>query len=136
MRKSIVAAIEREADLTVCGEAEDAPAALAAIVALQPDLLVTDLQLKSSNGIDLIASLRARAITLPIVATTLFSVHDSERVARAAGASAFVPKNHGPEQLIVAARALLGPDGAAGVRRESSPGPDEAEQPHQLSRPP
>ena len=37
MRRSLVDTIEREADLTVCGQAEDAVEALAAIVSLRPD---------------------------------------------------------------------------------------------------
>ena len=60
MRKSIVAALEREPDLAVCGQAEDAPDALEAIVSLQPDLVLTDLELKNSSGIDLIKALRTQ----------------------------------------------------------------------------
>ena len=59
MRRSITEAIEREPDLTVCGQAEDAPAALAAILSLPPDIVLTDIQLKSSSGLDLIKSLRS-----------------------------------------------------------------------------
>ena len=107
MRKSIVAALEREPDLAVCGQAEDAPDALKAIVSLQPDLVLTDLELKNSSGIDLIKALRARNAALPIVAITLFDIGENARRARAAGASAFVPKHHGPERLVAIARALL-----------------------------
>lgn len=107
MRKSIVAALEREPDLTVCGQCEDAPEALAAIVSLQPDLVLTDIELKSSSGLELIRSLRARAPELPILATTLFNVRENERMARAAGASDFVPKHDGPEGFVIIARALL-----------------------------
>ena len=107
MRKSIVAALEREADLAVCGQAEDAPDALAGIASLQPDLVLTDLELKTSSGFDLIRSLRIHAPALPILATTLFNVGENERRARDAGASDFVPKLAGPEKLVTAAHALL-----------------------------
>ena len=72
MRRSLVETIEREADLTVCGQAEDAKEALAAIVSLRPDLVLTDIQLKSSSGLDLIKNLRAQSPGLPIIATTMF----------------------------------------------------------------
>jgi DNA-binding NarL/FixJ family response regulator len=107
MRRSIIAALEREPDLAVCGEAEDAQEAFAAIVTLQPDLVLTDLQLKSSSGLDLIKALHAHAPTLPIIATTMFNVRQNERLASAAGASGFVSKQDGPEKLIAAVHELL-----------------------------
>ena len=107
MRRSLVEAIEREADLTVCGQAEDAVEALAAIVSLRPDIVLTDIQLKSSSGLDLIKSLRAQTPTLPIIATTMFDVQRNERLARAAGASGFVAKQDGPEKLIEVVREAL-----------------------------
>lgn len=100
MRQSIVGALERETDLTVCGEAEDAREAIEAIASLHPDLVLTDIQLKSSSGLDLIKSLHAQTPALPIVATTMFDVRRTERLARAAGASGFASKQDGPEKLI------------------------------------
>lgn len=100
MRQSIVGALERETDLTVCGEAEDAREAIEAIASLQPDLVLTDIQLKSSSGLDLIKTLHTQTPALPIVATTMFDVRRTERLARAAGASGFAPKQDGPEKLI------------------------------------
>jgi two-component system, NarL family, response regulator FusR len=102
MRRSIVQALERESDLIVCGEAEDAEEALAAILSLQPDLVLTDIQLKSSSGLDLIKTLRTRSPGLPVIATTMFDVRRTERLARDAGASAFVAKQDGPDKLVAA----------------------------------
>lgn len=107
MRRSIVEAIERESDLTVCGQAEDAKEAFAAIVSLRPDIVLTDIQLKSSSGIELIRSLRAQSAALPIIATTMFDVRRNERLARAAGASGFVAKQDGPEKLVAAVHDVL-----------------------------
>ena len=109
MRRSLVEAIERETDLTVCGQAEDAPEALAAIVSLQPDIVLTDIQLKSSSGLDLIKALHAHSPALPVVATSMFDVRRNERLARAAGAVGFVSKQDGPERLIATVRELLKP---------------------------
>ncbi len=107
MRRSLVDAIERETDLTVCGQAEDAQEAFAAVVSLQPDIVLTDIQLKSSSGLDFIKAIRAHAPKLPIVATTMFDVQRTERLARAAGASAFVAKQDGPEKLVATVREVL-----------------------------
>ena len=107
MRRSLVEAIERETDLVVCGQAEDAEEAFASVVALQPDIVLTDIQLKSSSGLDFIKAIRAHAPALPVVATTMFDVQRSERLAREAGASAFVSKYEGPERLIEVVRDSL-----------------------------
>jgi DNA-binding NarL/FixJ family response regulator len=107
MRRSLVEAIERETDLTVCGQAEDAQEALAAIVAAQPDLVLTDIQLKSSSGLDLIKALHAHTPALPVIATSMFDVRRNERLARAAGASGFVAKQDGPAKLIAVVRESL-----------------------------
>ena len=117
MRRSLIEAIEREVDLTVCGQAEDAQAAYAAVVSAQPDIVLTDIQLKTSSGLDFIKAIRAHAPTLPVVATTMFDVQRTERLARAAGASAFVAKQDGPGRLIEVVRDSLkkgGPGGAEG----------------------
>lgn len=107
MRRSIVAALEREPDLAVCGHAGDVHEALAAIALVQPDLVLTDVQLKSSSGLDLIKSLHAQSPSLPIVATTMFDVRRTERLARAAGAAGFASKQDGPEKLIATVHEAL-----------------------------
>lgn len=110
MRRSLVEAIERETDLTVCGQAENAEDALAAIVLLLPQIVLTDIQLHSSSGLDLIKAIRAHAPELPIVATTMFDVQRTGRLARAAGATAFVAKQDGPGKLIEVVRNSLRKD--------------------------
>ena len=112
MRQSIIGALERETDLTVCGEAADVQEAIAAIESLQPDLVLTDIQLKSSSGLDLIKALHAQTPALPIVATTMFDVRRTERLARAAGASGFASKQDGPEKLIAIIHETLKADAA------------------------
>lgn len=110
MRRSIVETIERESDLSVCGQAQDAQEAFSAIMSSQPDLVLTDIQLKSSSGLDLIKNLRAQSPTLPIIATTMFDVRRTERLARAAGAAGFAAKQDGPEKLIAALHEALKAD--------------------------
>jgi len=112
MRRSLVDAIEREADLTVCGQAEDALSALAAVISTRPDLVLTDLQLMASSGLDVIKAIRVHDAELPVVATTMFHVQQAERLARAAGASAFVAKQDGPARLIEVMRRSLRKNGS------------------------
>ena len=107
MRRSLVEALEREPDLAVCGQAGDAPEGVAAIASLHPDLVLTDLQLGASSGLDLIRQMRAQTPSLPVIATTMFDVRHNERLARSAGAADFISKQDGPEQLIATVRRVL-----------------------------
>lgn len=107
IREGIVESLNLEADLTVCGEADDVIPALAAIQTVHPDLVLTDIQLRSSLGIELIRELRRIYPTMPLVAMTMFDPVGHERQARAAGATGFAVKQDGAEKLIEAIRAAL-----------------------------
>jgi len=52
--------INGEPDMVVCGEAEDAQPALAMVEHLCPDIVVADIALKRSHGLDLIRDLHIR----------------------------------------------------------------------------
>lgn len=108
VREGIVDSLNREADLGVCGEAEDVSHALTAIPNSHPDLVLTDIQLKSSSGIQLIRELRRLYPTLPIIAMTMFDHISHERQALAAGATGFALKQDGADKLVEVIRLALG----------------------------
>jgi DNA-binding NarL/FixJ family response regulator len=107
MRDGLRQLIDGEADLEICGEAEDAPAALALAEAEHPDLVLLDITLRSSNGLDLIKDLQIRA---PRLAVLVISMHDeslyAERVLRAGGRG-YVMKQEGGRKLMEAIRHVL-----------------------------
>lgn len=107
VRQGIVETINREADLTVCGEAEDVQPALAAIEAARPQLVLVDIQLKSSSGLDLIRALHERFPALHVIAMTMFDPVRFEKPARAAGATAFIVKQEGAEKMLDIIRSVL-----------------------------
>jgi len=106
-REGLVAMVNREADLVVCGEADNALKALAAIEQLKPDLVLADIGLPGKSGLELIKDLRA---TLPEIAALVISMHDetlyAERVLRAGGRG-YVMKQEGPEKILQAIRRVL-----------------------------
>ena len=106
-REGLVALLQREADLAVCGEADNAPRALAAIEQLKPDLVLADIGLPGKSGLELIKDLRA---TLPEIAVLVISMHDetlyAERVLRAGGRG-YIMKQEGPEKILQALRRVL-----------------------------
>ena len=107
VREGIVECLNRETDMAVCGEADDVQPALAAIQTTRPDLVLTDLQLKSSHGLQLIRELRRLYPALPIVAMTVFDPIGCERQALIAGANGFAVKQEGAEKLTAIVRTAL-----------------------------
>jgi len=108
VREGIVESLNRETDLSVCGEADCVAQALKAIANAHPDLVLTDIQLKASNGLQLIQELRQLYPTLPIVAMTMFDPIGYERQALTAGANGFALKQDGADKLVEIIRTALG----------------------------
>src|SRR5690242_12911982 len=65
VRHGLASLIEREPDLAICGEAEEAVTALQAIDALKPDLVILDLSLAGPTGMDVLKSIRAKDANMP-----------------------------------------------------------------------
>lgn len=107
LREGLVAQINREPGLVVCGEADSARAAIAAVEKLNPDLALVDITLPGRNGLELIRDLRALRPGLPVL---VLSMHDAavfaERVLRAGGRG-YVSKQQSGGQLIKAIRHVL-----------------------------
>src|SRR5881296_1316765 len=108
LRAGLRRLIDAEADMTVCGEAEEGPRAFDLVGTLQPDIAVIDISLKGSNGIELIKNLKARYPELP---TLILSMHDeslyAERALRA-GSRGYIMKEEAIEQVLTAIRKVLG----------------------------
>ncbi len=107
VRQGLALLIEREADLSVCGEADGAHAAFQAIGALQPDIVVLDISLSGPDGLDVLKEIRMKSGSLPVL---ILSMHDetiyAERAMRA-GANGYIMKQEATEKVLVAIRRIL-----------------------------
>lgn len=112
--------IDRNAMLTVCGQVPDAAGGMRAVAELKPDLVLVDISLEGSNGIDLIKNLKAKYEDLPIL---VISMHDeslyAERALRA-GALGYVMKNEPARTVKAAIFKVLGGDIFLSERMSSS----------------
>ena len=108
VRQGITQMINQEKDMMVCGDAEEAYQALDRIRELNPDIVIVDISLKGTNGIELIKALKLQNPSLPIM---VLSMHDeslyAERVLRA-GARGYVMKQEATGNVLVAIRRVLG----------------------------
>jgi DNA-binding NarL/FixJ family response regulator len=107
MRQGLAQLINHEPDLSVCGEADSARAAMEMIGKLDPDLLILDISLPDKNGIEVIKDIQAQGWKLPIL---VVSMHDeslyAERVLRVGGRG-YVMKQEGGKKLVDAVRHVL-----------------------------
>ncbi|MGA2245055.1 MAG: response regulator transcription factor [Verrucomicrobiota bacterium] len=107
LREGLRGTINREPDLSVCGEAENVRQALDAVLKQAPDLVLVDLTLPGRGGLELVKDLKALYSHLAIL---VLSMHEeslyAERVLRA-GAAGYITKQQPPEELIKAIRQVL-----------------------------
>ena len=107
LRQGFAHLINLEPDLEVCGQADNAAAALDDIPVQKPDLVVLDIALKGINGIELIKRIKVIAPDLPVL---VLSVQDealfAERALRA-GARGYVMKQAPAEDVMAAIRQVL-----------------------------
>jgi DNA-binding NarL/FixJ family response regulator len=107
LRRGLAALIENEPDLAVCGEAATCRAAIAAVRASRPDLVIVDLELEDGHGLELVGELKAHHPEIPAL---VLSMHDesvyAERSLRA-GARGYVTKQELDGAVLTAVRRLL-----------------------------
>ena len=107
MRDGLAQLLSQEEDLMICGQFEDAATAFEALAQLQPDIVLIDLSLKGSNGLELIKSIKAH---YPRTLMLVLSMYDeslyAERVLRA-GAAGYIMKQEATEKVLGALRQVL-----------------------------
>jgi len=102
VRERLTEVIQSEPGYIVCGEAEDRLPALDVIAATRPDIVLVDLVLRDSNGLDLIKDIHAR---WPGLRVLVISMHDenvhAERILRA-GARGYITKQEATRSIMSA----------------------------------
>ncbi len=107
MRQGIARVIEKDEELTVCGEASSVSEALKIVERSRPDLACVDLSLENSNGVDLVRSLTHMDPPIPCL---VISMHEDlayvEKAFRA-GACGYLLKRESAEKLTTVIRQAL-----------------------------
>jgi DNA-binding NarL/FixJ family response regulator len=99
--------LEREPDLEIVAEADDARTALDASFATNPDVILMDLSLPSPGGIETTQRVKRE---LPAAAIIVLSTEEDEDAlfdAIKAGAAAFILKDIAPEDLVMVIRRVV-----------------------------
>lgn len=99
--------INKETDLAVCGSADSAPGAMKAIEELKPDLVIVDISLKNSDGIDLVKEISIRFSRLPVLVLSMYDETLYAERALIAGARGYIMKQEATTLVVHALRKVL-----------------------------
>lgn len=106
-REGLRQLIEYDPGLTVCGGAPDAEKALEGIRQTKPDVVIVDITLADSSGLDLVKTIKSEHEDLPVL---VVSMHEeslyAERALRA-GAMGYVMKNEPAKTVTAAIHSVL-----------------------------
>lgn len=135
IRSGFARLIERDKELTLTAEAENAGETFQILDTKPCDVLVLDISLPDRNGLEVLKELQARFPRLPVL---ILSMHSEEQYAlRAlqAGALGYITKNNASQELIRAIRKVADGSRYVGERTAEklalSIGPQGARAPHE-----
>ncbi len=105
-REGLMSLLSYQDDFAVVGEAEDAESALDQARALEPDIVLMDIELPGEDGV---SATRRLKLALPAVTVVMLTVHDDSQTlfeAIKAGAQGYLVKNVRSRELLEQLRGL------------------------------
>ena len=105
-RKGIRALIKTMPDITLVGEAQSGQEVVEKALALQPDMVLMDLQMPGGSGLAATRELNKRSPDIRILVVTLYEDNDSIFSALRAGAHGYILKYADEEEMMRAIRAV------------------------------
>jgi DNA-binding NarL/FixJ family response regulator len=106
VRQGLRTFLDLQDDITVVGEAEDGTAAVAAADELQPDVVLLDLRMPGSDGVEALRGMREHANPARVLVITSYTEPAAVLPAIRGGASGYVYKDVDPPALAAAIRAV------------------------------
>jgi DNA-binding NarL/FixJ family response regulator len=108
IRRTLAMTLDRAADCLCVGQYGSGEEAVAAIPALQPRVIIMDVNLPGINGIECVRQLVAKGVKSHILMLTVHKDSDAIFDALAAGAVGYLVKPVPAEQLLAAVRDVYG----------------------------
>jgi DNA-binding NarL/FixJ family response regulator len=107
LRAGLRALLAQEPDIEIVGEADNGPDALRLISTLAPDLVLMDLTMPRTNGIEAIAEIKQCNRNTKILVLTLHRAEEYIHQSLKAGADGYILKDATHDELRVAIRSVL-----------------------------
>ena len=105
IRAALRALLDTSPDITVAGDAGDGNAALAAVEALSPDVVLMDIRMPGLDGVEATRRIRQRHPDTAVVVLTTFQLDEYVFGAVTAGAAGFLLKDGDADDLVRGIRA-------------------------------
>ena len=102
--------LDAQADMEVVGEAGDGREALDLLETTPADIVLMDIRMPRMDGVAATEGLCSRADGPRVIVLTTFDLDEYAHAALRAGASGFLLKDAGPEELLAAIRSVHGGD--------------------------
>lgn len=107
VRSGVKTFLQEQPDFEVCGESAGPQEALAAVAKSQPDLVLVDIGLGETSGLDLIKNLRNHCERARILVLSMYDEAMYAERALRAGAHGYVMKSEPPGTILKAVRQVL-----------------------------
>ena len=107
VRRIVREVLEKEPELTICGEADDGVEALDKAKQLQPDIVILDFSMPVMNGLQAAPRIRDLLPDACLILFTLYGDEEVHRSAKQAGIDAVISKADRGDKLLKAARAFF-----------------------------
>lgn len=104
VRQGMVALLEDEPDIEVVADVADGRAALSAVLAEQPDVVLMDLRMPEMDGVEATRAVRARRPDVAVLVVTTYDTDEAIVRAVEAGAAGYMLKDSPIEDLVDAVR--------------------------------
>ena len=107
LRAGLRALLAQEPDIEIAGEADNGRDAICLISTLAPDLVLMDLSMPGTNGIEAIAEIKRRNPDIKILVLTLHRAEEYIHQSLKAGADGYILKDATHDELRIAIRSVL-----------------------------
>jgi DNA-binding NarL/FixJ family response regulator len=107
IRRSIFSLLQSRTDIQVCGEAANGQEAVSKAQLLKPDLLILDISLPDSNGLEVATAIRKLLPEVPILLLSVYGGRQLSEEVKKRGLQGFISKNDAAKTLLGAVDAIV-----------------------------
>jgi DNA-binding NarL/FixJ family response regulator len=107
IRRSISSLLQSRTDIQVCGEAANGQEAVSKTQLLKPDLLILDISLPDSSGLEVATAIRKLLPEVPILLLSVFAGEQLTEEVKRRGFQGFVSKSDAATTLLGAVNAIV-----------------------------
>ena len=104
VRQGVVALLQDEPDIEVIADVADGRAALSAVLAEEPDVVLMDLRMPTMDGVEATRAVRERRPDVAVLVVTTYDTDEAIVRAVEAGAAGYMLKDSPTEDLVDAVR--------------------------------